>query len=282
MKIADHIRRKVRHHKLLENSSAAAKAGQMLLAQAWRAAPLERFNDAELRAYSQNGEDGLLLYLFARLGATNRTTVELCAGDGMQCNSANLVINHGWRGILFDGNAKNVQAGQAFYAQHPDTFSFPPAFVHAWVERETINERLRTAGCPENPDLLSIDLDGIDWWIWDALEVRPRVVCVETQCIWGAERSVTVPYSRDFSAPLVDGFGIYCGASLPAFVRLGRRKGYRLVGSQALGFNAFFVRDDLDGGLPEVTAEECLDRPFVRWASARFLPLVRDKEWAEV
>ena len=62
-----------------------------------------------------------------------------------------------------------------------------------------------------------------------------------------------------------------------------RRKGYRLVGAQALGFNAFFVRDDLGADLlPEVSAAACLDRPFVRWATERFLPLVRDKAWVEV
>jgi hypothetical protein len=282
MTFVDRVRRRLRHRDLLANSSAAAKASQLLLVQEWRRSPVPRFNDAELRAYSQNGEDGLLLYLFARLGTTNRTTVEICAGDGVQCNSANLILNHGWQGILFDGDRASIDAGCAFYAQHPDSFSFPPRFVHAWIDRETINGKLAAAGCPSDPDLLSIDLDGVDWWIWDVLEIHPRVVCVETQCIWGADRSVTVPYARDFRSPLVQGFGIYSGASLPAFVKLGRKKGYRLVGTQALGFNAFFVRGDLDGGLPEVTAAECLDRPFVRWASAKFLPMVQDKEWKEV
>ena len=156
--------------------------------------------------------------------------------------------------------------------------------MREWVDRETINDIIAKHGVRGEIDLLSIDLDGVDYWVWEALDViRPRVVVVETQCIWGADAAVTVPYARDFKAPLVDGFGIYGGASLPAFVKLGRRKGYRLVGAQALGFNAFFLRDDLGIDLlPEVVAASCLDRPFVRWAAARFLPLVRDKAWVEV
>ena len=71
-------------------------------------------------------------------------------------------------------------------------------------------------------DLLSLDIDGIDYWIWEALEViRPRVVVAEIQCIWGADRAVTVPYDPQFRAEYVQGFGIYSGASLKAFIKLG-------------------------------------------------------------
>ena len=283
------VRERMSRALLMVNSSAAAKTGQLQLALSWKAMarrgePLPSFGDVEFRAYSQNGEDGILLYLFSLIGTTNKVAVEICAGDGVQCNATNLILNHGWTGLLVDGSEEQVRKGRAFFASHPDTFSFPPTFAHEWVERETINDVIAKHGIGGEIDLLSIDLDGVDYWVWDALDViRPRVVVVETQCIWGADVAVTVPYARDFQAPLVDGFGIYGGASLPAFVKLGRRKGYRLVGAQALGFNAFFLRDDLGIDLlPEVVAASCLDRPFVRWAAARFLPLVRDKAWVEV
>jgi hypothetical protein len=280
----------MKHELLLsEKTSVASKIGQMRLVQEWKrmlhhGEPLPSLAEVEFRAFSQNGEDGILLYLFSLIGAQQRSCVEICAGDGIECNSANLILNHGWTALLVDGSLENVQTGKQFYAQHRDTFSFPPQFAHAWVDRETINDLIERHGFKGEVDLLSIDLDGVDYWIWEAIHViRPRVVVAETQCIWGSERSVTVPYRRDFSSPLVQGFGVYSGASLPAFVRLGRRKGYRLVGTQSLGFNAFFVRDDLGAAvLPEVSAESCLDRPFVRWAQRELLPLVRDKEWVEV
>jgi hypothetical protein len=124
----------------------------------------------------------------------------------------------------------------------------------------------------------------VDYWIWDAIDVvKPRVVVAEIQCIWGVEKSVTVPYKDDFRTQFVDGFGIYSGASLPAFAKLARQKGYRLVGVQNLGFNAFFIKEDICKDLlPEVSAEECLDRPFVYQAKKKYLPLVRDKKWVEV
>jgi hypothetical protein len=270
-------------------TSVGSKAGQLKLVYDWRAMvrkkePLPLLGDVEFRAFSQNGEDGILLYIFSLIGTKNKICVEICAGDGIQCNTANLILNHGWMGLLVDGNLDNVKKGMDFYSTHPDTFSFPPKMVHAWVDRETVNDLIFGNRISGEIDLLSIDLDGVDYWIWEAIEViQPRVVVAETQCIWGHEHSVSVPYRRDFSSPLVKGFGVYSGASLPAFVRLGRRKGYRLVGTQALGFNAFFVRADIGQEvLPEVSAKSCLDRPFVRWATEELLPLVRDKEWVEV
>jgi hypothetical protein len=257
--------------------------------QTWRTMlhhkePLPSFGDVEFRVFSQNGEDGILLYIFSLIGTTNKICLEICAADGIQCNSANLILNHGWTGLLVDGDEAAIKRGKGFYSGHPDTFSFPPKLAHAWVERETVNALIAKHGISGEIDLLSIDLDGVDYWVWDVIEViSPRVVVAETQCIWGTERSVTVPYARDFKSSLIQGFGVYSGASLPAFVSLGHRKGYRLVGTQALGFNAFFVRDDVGADvLPEVSAASCLDRPFVHWARREFLPLVRDKEWVEV
>ena len=241
-----------RHDLLLnEKTSVASKVGQIRLAHEWKRMSqhgemLPSLADVEFRAFSQNGEDGILLYIFSLIGTGKRTCVEICAGDGIECNSANLILNHGWTGLLVDGNEENVQRGKRFYATHRDSFSFPPQFAHTWVDRETVNDLIERHGFKGDIDLLSLDLDGVDYWIWEAIEViRPRVVVAETQCIWGADRSVSVPYRRDFSSPLIQGFGVYSGASLPAFVRLAKRKGYRLVGTQALGFNAFFIREDL-------------------------------------
>lgn len=274
---------------LAMQTSAASKVAQLRLAHEWRRISqhgdkLPLLADTEFRAFSQNGEDGILLYIFSLIGSGQKRCVEICAGDGIECNSANLILNHGWTGLLVDGNEANVQKGRRFYATHRDTFSFPPKFAHAWVDRETVNETIEKNGFSREIELLSLDLDGVDYWIWEAMDViQPKVVVAETQCIWGANRSVSVPYRRDFSSPLIQGFGVYSGASLPAFVKLGKKKGYRLVGTQALGFNAFFVREDIGAEwLPEVSADYCLDRPFVRWAMRELLPLVKDKEWVEV
>jgi hypothetical protein len=272
-----------------DGDSCPSKLSQLLLTQHYQAlaragGPPPEFADVEFRAFSQNGEDGILLYLTALLGAGGRRILEICAGDGIQCNAANLIINHAWEGVLFDGDAENIARGMAFYAGHPDTFCLPPRLVHAWVTRENIDQLVRDNGFEGEIDVLSLDIDGNDYWIWEALEVvRPKIVVTETQCIWGSDRAVSVPYDPQFRTEFVQGFGVYSGASLPAFVKLADRKGYRLVGVQRLGFNAFFVRNGFgEDLLRRVEPAECLDVPFVHWAQRHLLPLVKDRNWVEV
>ena len=269
--------------------STSSKVCQHILVNQYRESllrgdPLPRFEDVEFRAYSQNGEDGLLLYIFSLIGMGQRRCVEICAGDGTQCNTANLIINHSWHGLMFDGDEALVQRGRSFYANHGDTFCLPPKFVHAWITRENINQIVADNGFEGPADLLSLDIDGVDYWVWDALDVlRPRVVIAEVQCIWGAERAVTVPYSPAFKTRYIDGFGVYSGASLPAFVKLAERKGYRLVGVQSLGFNAVFIRDGVgEDVFPEVEVRTCVNRPFVEWAQQSLLGKVENLPWVEV
>jgi len=273
----------------LINSSSLSKIAQIQLFQSWKNLKntqnsYPQLDAIEFRAFSQNGEDGILLYIFSQIGIFNKRVVEVCAGDGIQCNSANLIINHGWEGLLFDGNDELVKKGCRFYSSHPNTFSLPPVFVNAWIERETINYLISTHGFSGEIDLLSIDVDGVDYWIWDAIDIiNPRVVVTEIQCIWGASHALTVPYSKSFQAPMVNGLPLYAGATLPAFVKLAKKKGYRLVGVNELGINAFFVKDHLCGSaLPAVTPETCLNKPFVKLAQKKLLPHVIDKEWVEV
>src|SRR5450755_419181 len=220
---------------------------------------LPAFGDVGFRAYSQNDEDGVLLFIFALIGTTNKKVVEVCAGTCVECNAANLIINHYWRGILFDGNAANIEFGRRYYAEHPNTLVRPPVFVHAWITPENINELITSNGFAGEVDLLSLDMDGMDYWILKAIEcIQPRVIVLEHNSPWGAARAVTVPYQRDFVAQFVDGAPEYCGASLPAFVKLLRGRGYRLVGLETFGINAFFLRNDVGPDiLPERTVESC-------------------------
>src|SRR5262249_35364626 len=139
-------------------------------------------------------------YLFALLGTTNKRSVELCAGDGTECNTANLLLNHGWTGLLVDGDAELVQRGRAFFARHPLVWQRQPTFVHAWLERETVPNVVRDAGFAGPLDLLSFDVDGNDYWFMEALlpHVSPRVIVLECAGEWGPEAAVTVPYDRNF------------------------------------------------------------------------------------
>ncbi len=248
------------------------------------------FADVEFRNHSQTGEDGILWYIFSIVGTTSKTAVEMCAGVGHECNSANLIINHAWRGLLFDGDSKNIEKGRKYFASHPDTCILPPSMIQAWITAENVNELIASTGVSGEVDLFSLDVDGVDYWIWNAIDViSPRVVVLEFQAAWMSARAVTVPYKPDFVAqwyPVDKESGAhaqYAGASLPAFVKLARKKGYRLVGVNSMGYNAFFIRDDIGHNLfPEVKAEDCFTHPVCNWANIEAQKIFKNLEWEEV
>lgn len=262
---------------------------QLLLSLQYRelqriGAGLPRLEEVGFRVFSESDEDGILHYLFSVLGTSTRTLVDLGASQLHGSNTANLLVNHGWTGLLIDGSNERIDALTAFYRECPETSNYPPQCVASWITAENVNELLESHGQTGSIDLLSIDLDGVDYWIWKALDiVQPRVVVVEYQCIWGPDRSVTVPYDPQFKAVFEGKYGVYNSASLAAFVKLGALKGYRLVGCQRYGYNAFFVRNDVGADtLPAVTPKECFKHPFPRWAMATLLPRVKDLNWIEV
>ena len=275
--------------RLERKTSYLGKETQILLSLKYRellhqGLLLPSFEEVEFQAFSQNGEDGILLYLFSLIGTINKKAVEICAGDGMECNTANLIINHGWNALLFDGNKENIRRGQEFYAKCSDTWLWPPTLVNAWITAENINSLIVNNGFEGEIDLLSLDLDGVDYWVWKAIScVKPRVVLVEFNNLWGAEHAVTVPYKADFRAENNSTGTDYRGASLPAFVKLGQEKGYRLVGCQRYGFNAFFIRAGIGEDIfPEISASKCFDHPFAQHAIQKRLSKIVDREWVNI
>jgi len=269
--------------------SSVCKGSQILLQLKYRELVergdhLPLLQEVEFRNFSENGEDGILLYIFSLIGATNSRVVEICAGDGRQCNAANLVIHHGWEGLLFDGDAQNVEKGKNFFSTHPDTKNWPPEFVNAWITADNVNKLVAEAGFAGEVDLLSLDIDGQDYWVWKALDIiSPRVVLLEYQDILGPDSCLTVPYNPKFIAEFGPYGPDYCGASLGAFVKLGKKKGYRLIGCQRYGYNAFFLRNDVGQEVfPEIPAKDCFIHPKVRFGIERRYPKVSQKEWVKV
>jgi hypothetical protein len=241
---------------------------------------LPGFNDVGFRKYSQFEEDGILLYVFALIPALNRTCVEICAGDGIECNTANLIINHGWWGHLFDGEERNVKTGKEFYAKNRDTALYPPRFSKAWITAENVNELIKQSGISGPIDLLSLDIDGMDYWVWKALTViEPQVVICETHNPIPPEKALTVPYDPQFVFQSEN----YRGASLAAMCKLGKEKGYRLVGTHRFGFNAFFIKNGVgEAFFPEVDPASCVNDPFSELARKEQWPKAKDYKWQEI
>lgn len=267
----------------LNNSQVA----QRVLTQQYQTAlrlglPLPTFADTGFRVFSQTDEDGLLHYLFSVIGTSYKTCIDLACGAPMGSNTTNLICNQGWHGLLIDADESLLAQSRQFYTRHPDTWVYPPKILSAWVTLDNVNNLFRQVGMAGEIDLLCLDIDGVDYWLWQAIDaVMPRVVLVEYLNIWGPDRAVTVPYRPNFNR--MDTHPDFFGASLPAFVKLGRAKGYRLVGCNRYGFNAFFVRNDLAQDLlPEVSAEGCLSHPMARDGRLNRLPKVLNLPWVDV
>jgi len=250
----------VQRQSLEEKTSPATKAALRALYTAWRAraldgARLPRPDETGLRVFSQFEEDGMLLFLLAVIGIESATYLDLGGGDGVYAsNTANLALNFGFHGVVVDGNDDAIARGRRFFANHPDSALYPPRFARAMLTRENVNAVVKAEGLQGDIDVLSIDIDGNDCWIWDALNVvRSRIVVIEVHPELGTE-PILVPYDPAFDARTARPH--FVGASPGAAIVIGRKLGYRLVAANRYGFNLFFVREELCGDrAPEMPLE---------------------------
>jgi hypothetical protein len=231
--------------------------------------------DTGFRVFSQFEEDGKLLFIFSVLGMEHKSFVEIGSDDGVNSNSANLYFNFGWHGLFIDANKKSIRRGRRFFARYPHPWFYKPTFVCSKVTRENVNELIENAGYSGEIGLLSIDIDGNDYWIWDAISVaEPQVVIIETHNEFGLN-NIVVPYDADYSYP--GKHPLYHGASPVAMTNLANKKGYRLVGANELGFNFIFVRKGLaEKELPEVSVESVLTHPSLQEGYRKFEAI---KDW---
>lgn len=191
----------------------------------------------EKRVYSQNGEDGVIEFLFQHVGSPTKYYVEIGTENGTECNTRNLRENHGWKGIMFDCSYENSEIN----------------LCREMITADNIKDILCKYAVPIYPDLFSLDIDYNDWYVLRALldHLHPRVMVLEYNAILGSESDSTVIYDP---TAMWDGTN-YFGASLMALTILAKKHGYTLVYCENRGVNAFFVRDDLLSLLPAELAK---------------------------
>ncbi len=197
---------------------------QPLLLGLTRKNKIADLNRYEYRIFSQNGEDGILHAIFSKIGLTNRYFVEFGVQEASECNTR-LLRKKGWDGLWMDaGVSRN------------------PAVRQEFITAENINGLFAKYAVPETFDLLSIDIDGNDYWVWKSIAgYRPRVVVIEYNSSIPPNESAVVEYD---SKAVWDGTN-YHGAGIKALADLGAQKGYTLVACDSRGINAFFVQRDL-------------------------------------
>jgi hypothetical protein len=194
----------------------------------------------ELSIFSQNGEDGVIAEIVRRIGANDAFFVEVGASPN-EANCLLLADAFNWRGLFLESSGNEYRGLSRKYAGVPRI-----QVVQAHVTRANFSgDVLKSNGVPSNFDLLSIDIDGNDYWVWEALtNFNPRIVVIEYNSGLDPSSELVQPYEPDRAW---DGTSFY-GASLGALQRLAHKKGYRLVHVELTGTNAFFVRQDVAAG----------------------------------
>jgi hypothetical protein len=217
--------------------------------------------EAEFKGYSQFGEDGVIQWLIARVPIANRNFVEFGVEDYRESNTRFLLEHDGWSGLILDGGTAHVRFVRDVGLAWRGVIETRSAFVTA----ENINDLL--AGQPADTGLLSVDVDGMDYWILSAITaIRPRIVICEYNSLFGPDAAVSVPYLASFDRTTAHHSTLYFGASISALAHWAGEHGYRLVGSTAQGVNAFMVRDDVAGNLPNLSGPDAWVETPIRQA----------------
>lgn len=209
------------------------------------------FDALDKSIYAQGAEEAMLERIFERIEPVTRTCVDVGASDGLRnSNTALLLRERGWSGVLVEGSDYRFGRLREHWGHATNV-----RLVHAQVQPEDVEAIFAAAGVPQAPDLLSIDVDGNDYWIWRAIErYRPRVVVIEYNPYYEPPRRWVMKHDP---AHAWDG-STYYGASLESLYWLGKAKGYELLCCDRQGNNAFFVeapyfaRFGVDDNRPQV------------------------------
>jgi hypothetical protein len=214
---------------------------------------------AEFRVFSQFGEDGIIQFLVQRVPIERRVFVEFGVEDYTEANTRFLLVNDAWQGVIVDAGT----AHRRFLEDSRLIWRTTIDPITAFIDRENVNEVIGR-GVTGPIGLLSIDIDGNDYWVLEAIDcVSPQILVVEYNSLFGPERAVTIPYDPAFARGEKHYTHLYWGASLAALTQAAAKKGFALVAGNRAGNNAFFVRREALGDIPERTVASC-------WRPAQF------------
>lgn len=212
------------------------------------------FSDIEFQVFSQFGDDGIIQWLINNLPIPNKTFIEFGVEDYREANTRFLLVNNYWSGLVMDGSEENLRSIKSnqiytFYDLQAEC---------AFITTDNINDLIRSARFKADIGILSIDIDGNDYWIWKAIDcIKPVIVICEYNCLFGFNDPYTIEYKEDFVRGKHSRFNFY-GASLRSLCDLGEEKGYDFIGCNSAGNNAYFVKKEYTNHLsmPAVTAAE--------------------------
>ncbi len=221
---------------------------------------LNELTKAEFKVFSQWGDDGIMQFLIDYLQIENKIFIEFGVEDYLESNTRFILINNCWKGLVMDGSAlkvNQIKCSDLFWQYQLDA-------ICCFITKDNINELILGYLNKQTLGILVIDVDGNDYWIWEAIDTKPTLVVVEYNSLLGFDRAISIPYNSNFVRNNAHFSNLYYGASLPALCQLANKKGYTLVGCNSNGNNAYFVRNDKLKDLKGVTAKQAFNESSFR------------------
>jgi len=204
---------------------------------------------AEFSVFSQFGDDGIIQYLVHQIKPKNQTFIEFGTQNYRESNTRFLLMNNNWKGLIIEGDSSCIE----FVKQEQIYWKYDLTAVNHFIDKDNINQIFMENGFSGEIGLLSIDIDGNDYWIWECINtVNPVIVIAEYNSVFGPDYAITVPYDPAFYRTNTHHSNLYWGCSLKALYLLAETKGYVFVGTNSNGNNAHFVRKDKVGKLPSI------------------------------
>ena len=241
-KLLNRLRRYFLHNTENQLDKVLMLQGQKMALRVGDLKEIKSFREVEFKIYSQWGEDGILAWLIRMLPISSPRFVEFGVENYQESNTRFLLKNLNWKGLVLDSDAEHIQhiKDDEIYWRH-DLIA-----CQAFINKDNINDLLKKNGFTGKIGLLSIDIDGNDYWVWEAINcIEPDIVVCEYNAVFGDLHPITVPYQEDFNRTKAHYSNLYFGAGIKALERLANQKQYMLVGSNLAGSNAFFIHQNL-------------------------------------
>ncbi|MFZ3060711.1 MAG: hypothetical protein WA102_13375 [Candidatus Methanoperedens sp.] len=212
----------------------------------------ENIHETEFKVFSQWGTDGIIQYLINNIEISEKKFIEFGVQYYTESNTRFLLINNNWKGLVIDGNKENID----YIKKDPIYWRRDLTGVHYFINKDNINNIISDSNFFGEIGILSIDLDGNDYWIWECINVvDPIIVIIEYNSVFGYKHAITIPYNPTFDRTKAHYSNLFFGCSLKALCLLAEKKGYIFVGSDSSGNNAFFIRNDKIGNIKSVSIE---------------------------
>jgi hypothetical protein len=240
-RLIEENRKSIEQSNLLFSEKQLLSNGALLAQSVIEKQNIESLKDVEFGIFSQFGDDGIIQWLIHHLELPNKTFIEFGVENYRESNTRFLLMHNNWSGLIIDGSKQNILdiKQSEYYWKHDLTA------IECFIDSDNINKLISSSGFQTEVGILHIDIDGNDYWLWEAItEIRPIIVIMEYNSVFGSERAITTPYRNDFNRTLAHHSNLYFGASLQALKILSLKKGYIFIGCNSAGNNAYFIRND--------------------------------------